>query len=80
MKEIEEVAEKNSKFHHRDSFSKNIRSQGFKEGIEWYTKRSYTEDEAGELVYNILGEYAKHYGIMIDGAKLNELFEQFKKK
>jgi hypothetical protein len=40
----------------------------------------YSEEEAGELVYNIIGEYAKHYGIMIDGAKLNDLFDQFKKK
>jgi hypothetical protein len=43
-------------------------------------KKSYSQEEAGELVYNIIGEYAKHYGVMIDGAKLNELFEQFKKK
>jgi len=43
-------------------------------------ERTYSEEEVGELVYNIIGEYAKHYGIMIDGAKLNELFEQFKKK
>ena len=43
-------------------------------------ERSYSEEEVGELVYNIIGEYAKHYGIMIDGAKLNDLFEQFKKK
>jgi hypothetical protein len=40
----------------------------------------YSEEEAGELVYNIIGEYAKHYGIMIDGVKLNDLFDQFKKK
>jgi len=43
-------------------------------------EESYSEEEVGELVYNIIGEYGKHYGIMIDGAKLNELFEQFKKK
>ena len=43
-------------------------------------KRSYSEEEAGELVYNVIGEYAKDYGIMIDGTKLNELFEQLKKK
>ena len=40
----------------------------------------YGEEEVGELVYNIIGEYGKHYGIMIDGSKLNELFKQFKKK
>ncbi len=49
-------------------------------GIVWQAERSYSEKEAGELVYNIIGQYGKHYGIMIDGAKLNELFEQFKKK
>jgi hypothetical protein len=43
-------------------------------------KKMYSEEEAGELVYNIIGVYAKQYGIMIDGAKLNDLFEQFKKK
>jgi hypothetical protein len=43
-------------------------------------KKLYSEEEAGELVYNIIGEYAKHYDIMIDGDKLNDLFEQFKKK
>jgi hypothetical protein len=43
-------------------------------------ERMYNEGEVGELVYNIIGEYGKYYGIMIDGAKLNDLFEQFKKK
>ena len=43
-------------------------------------ERSYSEEEVGELVYNIIGEYGKHYGIMIDGKMLNDLFEQFKKK
>ena len=42
-------------------------------------ERMYSEEEAGELVYNIIGEYGKNYGILIGGAKLNELFEQFKK-
>ena len=53
---------------------------GLYEGAKWQQQNSYSEEEAGELVYNIMGEYAKHYGIMIDGTKLNELFEQFKKK
>ena len=48
--------------------------------IKQAQERMYSEEEVGELVYNIIGEYGKHYGIMIDGAKLNELFEQFKKK
>lgn len=40
----------------------------------------YSEEEVGELLYNVIGEYGKHYGIMIDGKMLNDLFEQFKKK
>jgi hypothetical protein len=53
--------------------------KGFVKGAKWQQKRSYTEEEAGELVYNIIGEYAKEYGITIDGAKLNDLFNQLKK-
>ena len=53
---------------------------GFYNGARWQAKRMYSEEEAGELVYNVIGEYAKHYGIMIDGKMLNDLFEQFKKK
>jgi hypothetical protein len=54
--------------------------KGFVKGVKWHHKRSYSEEEAGELVYNIIGEYAKEYGITIDGAKLNDLFNQFKKQ
>ena len=56
----------------------------FEAGAEWQKKQSektmYSEQEVDELIYNIIGEYGKHYGIMIDGGKLNELREQFKKK
>jgi hypothetical protein len=55
-------------------------SNGFVNGANWKQEKTYSEEEAGELVYNIIGQYAKHYDIMIDGAKLNELFEQLKKK
>jgi len=54
--------------------------KGFNEGSNYYIERMYSEEDVKELIYNIIGEYAKHYGIMIDGAKLNELFEEFKKK
>ena len=40
----------------------------------------YSEEEVGEILYNAFGEYGKHYGIMLDGALINKLFEQFKKK
>ena len=49
-------------------------------GAKWQAERSYSEEEVGELLYNVIGEYGKHYGIMIDGKMLNDLFEQFKKK
>ena len=55
----------------------------FQDGGKWeqeQDKNKYSEEEVSGLVCNIIGEYGKHYGIMIDGAKLNELFEQFKKK
>ena len=53
---------------------------GFIAGAKWQQERSYSEEEAGELLYNVIGEYGKHCGIMIDGKMLNDLFEQFKKK
>jgi len=49
-------------------------------GAKWQAKRMYSELEVDELVYNVIGQYGRHYGIMIDGAKINEWFEQFKKK
>ena len=66
-----------------EQFFNDDRVKTLEKGIEYFLKRQermYSEEEAGELVYNIIGEYGKNYGIMIDGAKLNELFEQFKKK
>jgi len=46
-----------------------------------FTKNKlYNQEEVGELVYKIIGEYGNHYGIMIDGEMINELFEKFKKK
>jgi hypothetical protein len=41
---------------------------------------SYSEEEVGELVYNIIGEYAKQCNIIIEGSKINDLFKRFKKK
>lgn len=54
-------------------------NEGFENGKHWQQERSYSEGEVGELLYNVIGEYGKHYGIMIDGKMLNDLFEQFKK-
>lgn len=52
----------------------------FNNGGKWLAERMYSEEEAGELVYNIMGEYGKLCGIILNGEKINELFEQFKKK
>lgn len=52
---------------------------GIYQGIERQKKESYTEEEAGELVYNIIGEYAKLKDITIDGEVLNDLFNKLKK-
>jgi len=43
-------------------------------------ERMYSEEEVGELVYTIIGQYANKVNIMIDGSIINGLFEQFKKK
>ena len=53
---------------------------GFISGAKWQAKTMYSEEEVGEILYNAFGEYGKHYGIMIDGALINKLFEQFKNK
>jgi len=47
-------------------------------GAKWQAERMYSEEEVGEILYNAFGEYGKHYGIMIDGALINKLFEQFR--
>ena len=52
----------------------------FEMGVKWQSERMYSEEEVGEILYNAFGEYGKHYGIMLDGALINKLFEQFKKK
>lgn len=55
-------------------------NMGFVEGAKWQAERMYSKEEVGEILYNAFGEYGKHYGIMLDGALINKLFEQFKKK
>ena len=85
---LEEVAEKLAKdFPHYsvrgnmdDSDIKGWFLEALQKGAKWKQERMYSEEEVGELLYNVIGEYGKHYGIMIDGKMLNDLFEQFKKK
>lgn len=81
---LEESAEKRYPFENgfqvMDIDISEMLQLAFINGAKWQQQNSYSEEEAGELVYNVIGEYAKDYGIMIDGTKLNELFEQLKKK
>jgi hypothetical protein len=77
---LDEVAEKYAERKSSNPTFRNTHIRDFKAGADWQAERMYSGEEVGELVYNIIGQYGKHYGIMIDGAKLNELFEQFKKK
>jgi len=81
---IEEVAER-LLFDNTGMLVENHPSikQSMMDLAKWQQQRNrnlYSEEETSELVYNIIGEYAKHYNIIIDGEKLNNLFEQFKKK
>jgi hypothetical protein len=55
-------------------------SDGVKLGAKWQAKRMYSEEEVGELVYKIMGEYANKKNIFFKGDLINNLFEQFKKK
>ena len=85
---LEEVAERLTKdFPHYsvrgnmdDSDIKGWFLEALQKGAKWQAEKMYSEEEVGELLYNVIGEYGKHYGIMIDGKMLNDLFEQFKKK
>jgi hypothetical protein len=54
--------------------------KGCIEGAKHQAERSYSEEEVGELVYTIIGQYANQVNIMIDGSIIDGLFEQFKKK
>jgi hypothetical protein len=54
--------------------------QAFIEGAKYQSERSYSEEEVGELVYAIIGQYANKVNIMINGSIIDGLFEQFKKK
>ena len=55
-------------------------SDGVKLGAKWQQEKMYTEEEVGELVYKIMGEYANKKNIFFKGDLINNLFEQFKKK
>lgn len=55
-------------------------SDGIKLGAKWQQEKMYTEEEVGELVYKIMGEYANKKNIFFKGDLINNLFEQFKKK
>jgi len=63
-----------------DGMSVKFTSGGIKLGAKWQAKRMYSEEEVGELVYKIMGEYANKKNIFFKGDLINNLFEQFKKK
>ena len=78
---LEEAAENYAIDKQNENASKYYMAlESFQEGAKWQAERMYSEEEVGELLYNVIGEYGKHYGIMIDGKMLNDLFEQFIKK
>ena len=76
---LEEVAEKIADNFEEPNFKAGV-IYGVIEGVKLQQGKMYSEEEVGEILYNAFGEYGKHYGIMIDGKMLNDLFEQFKKK
>ena len=59
---------------------KELGKKDFIEGAKWQQERSYSEEEAGELVYNVMGEYAKRENIFFKGDLINNLFNKFKNK
>jgi hypothetical protein len=77
---LEQAAENYTKDGTKHFIEKTNVELGFIAGAKWQAERMYSEEEVGEILYNAFGEYGKHYGIMIDGALINKLFEQFKKK
>lgn len=71
----------------KDSFEKYVPDSArwtikeiFKDGVFWQMKRSYSEQELKEIVYHMVGELAKTNNMTFNGAILDELFKQFKKK
>ena len=59
---------------------KELGKKDFIEGAKWQQQNSYSEEEAGELVYNIMGEYAKRENIFFKGDLINNLFNKLKKQ
>jgi hypothetical protein len=83
MKEqLEEAAERLFPFTKDDSENRiiTIKRLFWIDGAKFQAERSYSEQEVGELVYTIIGQYANKVNIMIDGSIIDGLFEQFKKK
>jgi hypothetical protein len=77
---LEEAAEKFAKSKTSHKTFQETHKRDFIEGAKWKSERMYSEEEVGKILYNAFGEYGKHYDIMIDGALINKLFEQFKNK
>lgn len=78
---LEEVAETHA-FNFYEKEDRVIGKQSFIEGAKYEKQNSdkkYSEEEVVTFLHNVIGQYGKHYGIMIDGGMLDDLFEKFKK-
>jgi hypothetical protein len=75
QEKLEEAAEK-----YVEEDNNNRYYNDFIAGAKWQSERMYSEEEVGELVYKIMGEYANKKNIFFKGDLINNLFEQFKKK
>ena len=53
--------------------------ESFIEGAEWQAERMYSDEEAGKLVYNVMGEYAKRENIFFKSDLINNLFNNLKR-
>ncbi len=49
-------------------------------GAKWQQKRSYSEEEVEELIYNVCGTVARLQGIVLNGNHINTAYKQHKKK
>jgi hypothetical protein len=78
---LEEVAEIYTIGKSSSDVFKKAHIRDFMAGAKWQQeqdKNKYSEEEVGEIVYNVVGELAKYHGVIIDGAKLNELLNNLK--
>ena len=76
QEKLEEAAEN----HQKNVIGIALPKHTFIAGAKWQQQNNYSEEEAGELVYNVMGEYAKRENIFFKGDLINNLFNKLKKK